>query len=440
MTPGARIQAAGELLEILWQGRQPPGVLITEYFRKRRYAGSSDRRAIQEHLFAVLRHRARLDWWIERTRLGLETGVRTRLLAHLALVERMRPGAISNLFSGARHCPHALSNMELELAASLYGRPLNHADMPVSTAYEFPAWMTDTLSALWGDRLGEEAAALNQTAPVDLRVNMLKSNRGDAKRALADVFIETEETVFSPLGLRVNGHPRLRGTKAFKLGLVEIQDEGSQLIALLVGAQPGMNVVDFCAGAGGKTLALAATMGRDGKLAGRLTACDISKTRLDRLRPRLRRAGAYAVKCRVITAKDDNWVAEQTGRFDRVLVDVPCTGTGTWRRDPNAKWRITGTNLDDLIVQQRRILKDAAGMVRTSGRLIYATCSLLQEENERQMSWFIENHPDFQPLDINQAWSESIGGTSPAGGSNLRLSPAMTATDGFFCAILVKTP
>jgi 16S rRNA (cytosine967-C5)-methyltransferase len=441
MTPGARLQAAAELLDAVWAGAAPPDVLVDDYFRKRRYAGSSDRRAIQERLYAVLRRRARLLWWVERTGIdiGDDSGApnsRACLIAILATEDRTSPDEISALFSGERHCPAALSTDEAALADGLYGRPLNHHDMPPAVAYEFPAWMEPSLSEMWGDRLIEEIAALNQTAPVDLRVNTLKTTREAAHEALAKGFIETTETPFSPLGLRVEGHPRLGGTETFKRGFVEIQDEGSQLIALLTDARPGMTVVDYCAGAGGKTLALAASMGRGSRISGKLIACDISKTRLDRLRPRLKRAGAHSVKCRVIAARDDNWVSEQAGRADRVLVDAPCTGTGTWRRNPNAKWRFTPTDLDELIEMQRRILEDAAGMVKPGGRLIYASCSLLQQENEQQMAWFLEQFPAFRPLPINDVWTQTVGGAPPPPGPGLRLSPASTGTDGFFCAVL----
>jgi 16S rRNA (cytosine967-C5)-methyltransferase len=441
MTPGARLQAAAELLGAVWGGTTPPDVLMDDYFRQRRYAGSSDRRAIQERIYGVLRRRARLSWWVERTgidlgREGAAPDPRALLIAALTLEDRTSPDEVAGLFSGDRHCPAALSTGESDLAEALYGRPLNHAEMPPDVAYEFPAWMTDAFTSLWGGRLAEELAALNETAPVDLRANTLRTTREEAKLALARAFVDTAETPFSPLGLRVEGRPRLGGTEAFKQGLVEIQDEGSQLLALLTDARPGMTVVDYCAGVGGKTLALAAAMGRDGRVAGKLIACDISRTRLDRLRPRLKRAGAHQVKCRVISAQDDNWVAEQAGRADRVLVDAPCTGTGTWRRDPNAKWRFTPTDLDDLVERQRRILTDAQAMVRPGGRLVYATCSLLPTENEQQMAWFLEHFPHFQALPIDRVWSETIGGAPPPTGPGLRLTPASTGTDGFFCSVL----
>jgi len=438
MTPGARIQAAIELLEQVWDGISPPNVLADRYFRKRRYAGSGDRRAINQRLYDVLRRRARLDWWIERTGLDLQPGGRTRVVADLAVAERTAPDEIAAMFSSVRHCPGALSPQEAELADALYGRPLRHRDMPRPVAFEYPDWMDASFAALWGEDTEREIAALNEQAPVDLRVNTLKATPEQAQKALADAFIDTEATPISPLGLRVNGHPRLGGTEAFKRGLVEIQDEGSQLLALLVGARPGMAVVDFCAGAGGKTLALAAAMGEGGRVNGRLFACDISANRMERMQARLKRAGAHDVRRRTISAKDDNWVAENASRADRVLADVPCTGTGTWRRDVNAKWRFQPTDLDQLRQTQLHVLRDAASLVKPGGRLIYATCSLLQEENELQIAEFLKNQADFSPLLINEVWAETIGGASPPTGPGLRLSPASTGTDGFFCAVLER--
>lgn len=439
MTPGARIEAVIELLASVWSENTPPDKLIDAYFRKRRYAGSSDRRAISERLYNVIRRRARLDWWLTRTGTGLEGDARTRTIADLALSEKASPTQISDMFNGARHCPAALSDAELAVADALYGRPLSHGEMPRSAAFEYPDWMDASLSALWGDRLEAEIAALNRPAAVDLRVNTLKATREQAEAALAEAFVETQPTPLSPLGLRLTGHPRLGGVEALKKGLVEIQDEGSQLIALLAGAAPGMTVVDFCAGAGGKTLAMAAAMGIDGRLVGSLTACDISGNRMERMLPRLRRAGAHRVARRVVAAIDDAWVAENAGCADRVLADAPCTGTGTWRRNPEAKWRFTPTDLDDLRTTQQRILNTAAGLVKPGGRLIYATCSLLQEENEQQLAWFLDHQRGrFTPLAVETVWAETIGGPAPASGPGIRFSPASTGTDGFFCGILER--
>ncbi len=438
MTPGARIQAAIELLEAVWSTDEPADRITDAYFRKRRYAGAGDRRAINESLYNVLRHRARLDWWIERTGAGLDAGPRTRVIAELALEDKSSPEETVKLFSGATHCPDRLSAEEEELTRALYGRPLTHANMGGPVSMEYPDWMDRSLTSLWPDRLAQEMSALNQPAPVDLRVNTLKTTPEAAVESLKADYVETEPTPLSPIGLRLTGKTRLAGTSAYKKGWIEVQDEGSQLIALLTDARPGMAVVDFCAGGGGKALALAAAMGREGRMEGDLWACDISGYRLERMIPRLQRAGAEKVQTKVVAALGDTWVAENAAAQDRVLADVPCTGTGAWRRDPDAKWRFTPDDLDDLLARQQRILETAQTLVRPGGRLVYATCSLLQEENERQLAWFLENHADFQALAIDQVWAETVGGPPPPTGPALRLSPASTGTDGFFCAVMER--
>ncbi len=438
MTPGARIQAAIELLGAIWSGGEAPDRIADEYFRKRRYAGSGDRRAIHEMIYRVLRHRARLDWWIGRTGASLKPDARSRIVAELALEDKSSPEATAAMFSGARHCPEPLSTDEAALATALYGRPLTHDDMPRSVTLEYPDWMDRSFGQMWPETLPREMSALNQQAPVDLRVNMLRSTREEARDSLASEFVDAEPTPLSPIGLRLHGRPRLAGTSAYKKGWVEVQDEGSQLISLLTGAGPGMRVVDFCAGGGGKALALAAGMAVDGAVQGEIWACDISGYRLERMAPRINRAGAHAIQTRVVAAKNEPWVAENAATMDRVLADVPCTGTGAWRRDPDARWRFSPADLDDLLGVQQRILGMAQELVRPGGRLVYATCSLLQEENERQVAWFLENHPGFRPLPIDEVWAETVGGPPPPPGPSLRLSPASTGTDGFFCAVMER--
>jgi 16S rRNA (cytosine967-C5)-methyltransferase len=439
MTPGARIQAAIEILEQVWSGKQAADRVADMYLKKRRYAGSSDRRSIQGTLYEILRRRSRLDWWVERSGSSLTAGPRSRLIANLTLSDKSSPNQIATLFSGQNHCPDPLSEMEHRLADALYGSPLNHSNMPSSVALEYPEWMHASFSALWGDKLETEISALNQIAPVDVRVNTLKTTTEAAKSELKSQFIETEYTPLSPIGLRLISKARLGGTKAFRNGLVEVQDEGSHILALLCGAKPGMLVIDYCAGAGGKTLALAASMGSNRRIDGQLFACDISQNRINRMESRLKRAGATDVRRHALMGPDDSWLKKVDRSADRVLVDAPCTGTGAWRRDPNAKWHFTPENLADICAQQKTIFSDAAKLVKSGGRLIYATCSLLHEENEQQLFDFLKNHTDFNLVPIDQVWSETIGGTPPPTGSFLRLSPASTGTDGFFCTVLERT-
>ncbi len=243
-----------------------------------------------------------------------------------------------------------------------------------------------------------------------------------------------EPTPWSPIGLRLAGRTPLAGLAAFGDGLFDVQDEGSQIAALLVGARPGMRVVDFCAGAGGKTLALAAGMANRGKL----VACDVSARRLDRAARRLRRAGVGNVERRVLESERDKWVKRHAGSFDRVLVDAPCLGTGTWRRNPDAKWRSGPEDLVELQERQQQILRSAARLVRPGGRLVYATCSLLREEDEVQAEDFLAAEPGFSALPGARAWDEAIGGMSPAGEQYIFLTPARHGTDGFFVALFER--
>jgi 16S rRNA (cytosine967-C5)-methyltransferase len=306
--------------------------------------------------------------------------------------------------------------------------------MPRAVANDLPDWLLPHLDRALGPALEREIAALNAPAPIDLRVNLLKADRASARRALAAEGVEAEPTRWSPLGLRLRARAPLSGLAAFKEGLFEVQDEGSQIAALLAGARPGMRVVDFCAGAGGKTLALAAQMGNRGKL----VACDVSARRLERAAQRLRRAGAQNVERRVLTSERDKWVKRHKGSFDVVLVDAPCLGTGTWRRNPDAKWRMRPEDLAELVDRQAQILLSASRLARPGGRLVYVTCSLLREEDEDQAEAFLAAAPDFTPFSVERAWAETLGGNPPDGEPWLRLSPARQGTDGFFVAIFER--
>jgi 16S rRNA (cytosine967-C5)-methyltransferase len=440
MTPGARIAAAIEILAEIAAGAEPADAVTDSYYRQRRYAGAKDRRLVNKRVYDVLRRRARLDWWIARAGSPLEASPRTRVIADLALADKAGPQTIAELFSGGTHCPAPLTADERSLAEALAGRPLtHHSEMPDWVALEYPEWLDRPLRAAFGKRLKQEMTVLNQPAPVDLRVNTLKSTWEEARDSLAAEHVATEPTPLSPLGLRLKGAARLGGTRAYKTGLVDIQDEGAQLVSLLADARPGMVVVDFCAGAGGKTLALAAAMGEGGRLRGRLIACDVFARRLQRMEERLARAGAVGVERRVLATEEDAWVAENAGVADRVLLDVPCSGSGTWRREPDAKWRLGAIEFREFVATQRRILESARRLVKPGGRLAYATCSLLPEENERQIEWFLDAHPGFEPLPVDAIWRQTIGGPEPPPGPLLRLSPAASGTDGFFLVVLERT-
>src|SRR4051794_33314658 len=398
MTPGARIQAAIELLDAIAAGRGAADDIVGNYFRRHRFAGVKDRGAISEHIYAVLRQRAVLDWWIDRIGRGeLAPDARRRLLAALVLVQGWAPAQIERACDGDRFRPERLAPAERTLVAALVDQTLEHPAMPDHVRWNYPAWLDPYLRRVFGDTLGREMVALGGPAALDLRANQLKGDRLTAKIALEGEGVKAEETRYSPYGLRVYNRIPLATLETFRSGLIEVQDEGSQLAALLADARPGMRVVDFCAGAGGKTLALAASMNNRGHL----IACDVSEKRLERATQRLRRAGVSIVQRRVLTSERDKWVKRHAASFDRVFVDAPCTGTGTWRRNPDAKWRLSENDIVELIELQHSIIGSAARLVAPGRRLVYATCSFLREENEAQIERFLAETPDFTLLPIS---------------------------------------
>jgi 16S rRNA (cytosine967-C5)-methyltransferase len=437
VTPGARIAAAIDILETLAAGGKPADDVAAAYFRNHRYIGSKDRAQVSRHVYSVLRHRAVLDWWVDRAgRSNIAASPRSRMMAALAIAEGEPAGEIIGSFDGGRFRPAALSPVEGRLVEALAGRSLRHPAMPRAVANDIPDWLEPYLEAVYGDRLEKEMAGLNAPAPVDLRVNLLKTDREGARRALAAEKVYAEPTPWSPVGLRLKERVPLSGLAAFKEGLVEVQDEGSQLAALLLGAKPGMRVVDFCAGAGGKTLAVAAAM----KNRGKIIACDTAEWRLERSGQRLRRAGASNVERRALASERDPWVKRHARSFDRVLVDAPCLGIGSWRRNPDAKWRATPNDLAELQLRQHDILASAARLVKPGGRLAYVTCSLLVEENEAQAERFLAETPDFTLIPIARAWLEAIGTPCRTTSDTLRLTPTQHGTDGFFVALFERAP
>ena len=435
MTPGAQVEAAIGLLAEIDKGNGPADDIVATWFRRHRFAGSSDRAAISGHIYAVLRRRAQLDWWIARTGESLTWDARRRMLAALVLVEGWTASQVREACDGDRFRPAALSAPENALVSSLAGREALHRDMPGPARGNYPEWLGPYLEKALGQNLAREMEALNGEAGLDLRVNTLKAaDRGAARIALKRDGVEAEATPLSPLGLRVAGRVPLGSLPSFRDGLVEVQDEASQLAAILADAKPGMRVADFCAGAGGKTLALAASM----QNRGHLVACDISGKRLERATERLRRAGASIVQRVPLSGARDKWVKRHAATFDRVFVDAPCTGTGTWRRNPDAKWRLKPKDVAELTALQSEILDSASRLVKPGGRLIYATCSLLKDENEDQIDGFLAGHPDFRLLPIARVWRESVGGDPPGRNKTLRLSPARNGTDGFFVSVMER--
>jgi 16S rRNA (cytosine967-C5)-methyltransferase len=438
MIPAARVQAAIELTQAIQDaGKAPADRVASAYFRERRYVGAKDRAAIQGMVYDVLRGRMQLDWWLAR--LGIVNPTpRLRVLACLAIVTGWKTEDIATAFSGERHAPDPLTPAEQAALKRLPGRTLDHPDQPVEVRGNLPPWLKARFEAQFGPGLAKELDALLKPATVDLRVNALKATREEAIKRLKAEGVEAAPTKLSPLGLRLKGRTPLGETAAFKDGLVEVQDEGSQLVALLVGARAGMRVVDFCAGAGGKALAMAAVM--DNK--GHVVACDTSKPRLEASAKRLRRAGAHNVERRLIAGERDQWIKRHKRAYDRVLVDAPCTGTGAWRRNPDGRWSLDEKDLAELKPKQARILASAARLVKPGGRLIYATCSLLQEENEDQVAAFLAANPDFALVPIDKAWAEAFAPLAaspcPLAPPYLTLTPARDGTDGFFAAVMER--
>jgi len=422
VTPAARLAAAIDLLAAIEAAPQRPAdAVANDFFRNRRYIGSGDRRAVSARAWSVIRTWRRLDWWLH----GAGTP-RLRVGASL-LLEGWTFDGVQQAFSGGRYAPASLCADEAERLRVLEGRTLEHPDMPLAARLEMPDWLLPQLAERFRDRLEPEARALLAEAPLDLRVNTLKTTREAAQAALAAEGITAEPTPLSPWGLRVSGRLPVTTGPAFRDGLVEIQDEGSQIVALMADARPGMRVADWCAGAGGKTLALAACM----QNRGHIVACDVNVRRLDAAVRRLRRAGVHNVE-RHLTEAGDRWVKRRAGSFDRVLVDAPCTGTGTWRRNPDARLRLTEADLRELTAKQASILDAAAPLCRPGGRLVYATCSLLPAENETQVNAFLTRRPDFRRLPATAVWA----GAPP--GDDLHLTPARNGTDGFYCAVLER--
>lgn len=429
VTPSARVQAGIDLLVATEAAPHAPADQVANsFFRARRYIGAGDRRAIADRHWAMLRNEARLAWSLKRARAPITP--RTTIVAQL-VSEGATADSIAGLFSGALHGPQPLSDSERRALHALAALPADDPALPDAVRYGVPEWLLPHLARRFGPSLGAEMAAMESPAPTDLRANLLKATREEARAALAREGIAVEPTRFSPWGLRVDGRKPITATAAFRDGLVEIQDEGSQLIALLTDARPGARVVDFCAGAAGKTLALAATMGNRG----RLVACDVSAPRLEAAVKRLRRAGVGNVERRLLEP-GERWTKRSAEGFDRVLVDAPCTGTGTWRRNPDARTRLREEDLAELTAKQAAILDRASRLVKPGGLLVYATCSLLPEENEAQVTGFLDRRKDFSLVPLKEAWAAVSDAPAPCEGPFLSLTPARHGTDGFFAAVL----
>jgi 16S rRNA (cytosine967-C5)-methyltransferase len=430
MTPGARLQAVIDILDEMERTVKPVERHLREWGRTHRFAGSKDRAAIAARLYAIERRRAQLAWRMQ--------SASPRALAIAAVLDE---GEVETLFSGTGYGPAALSDAERACIASPQA-----GEMPAHVKGEYPEFLEDELRRAFAERLPEEMLALQQRAPVDLRVNTLKTHRDAVIAALAAQGYDAQATLRSPLGIRLPaGVAGLERTALFESGAFEFQDEAAQVASLMCEAAPGMRVLDLAAGAGGKSLALAAAMQNEGEI----VACDIRTDALAELERRAVRAGVRIIRTtenlpRPCEAGERAGVrgllqqaqpstpphpdplphmrgGEGIDGFDIVLVDAPCSGTGTWRRQPELRWRLTPERLIELQAIQDSLLAQAATYVKPGGRLVYATCSILPCENEDRIARLRESHPQFAPA-----------------GDEFRASPLSTGTDGFFAAVLTS--
>lgn len=415
MHPNALLDLATDLLRQVLAFDQPADAVVSAFFRKHKALGARDRHALAETAYAVLRQRLLFNHLAQSGSGALE-----RRLAILAWQ------------GGETFLRGALGPHEQQWLAQV--KAIDRATLPEKLRHNLPDWLAGALQRQTGEQFWPLVQALEQAAPLDLRVNAVKAKRDEVQRALAEAGITAEPTPFSPWGLRVQGKPALNKLELFTSGTVEVQDEGSQLLALLTDAKRGEMVVDFCAGAGGKTLALGASM----RNTGRLYAFDVSGHRLDALKPRLARSGLSNVYPAQIAHERDERVKRLAGKIDRVLVDAPCSGLGTLRRNPDLKWRQSPKSVEELQAKQQAILDSAARLLKPGGRLVYATCSLLEAENEAVVAAFeAARGGDFTRLPVAEvlAGLKVERAAEAAQGDFLRLWPHRHQTDGFFAAV-----
>jgi 16S rRNA (cytosine967-C5)-methyltransferase len=425
MHPQQLLEGCAELVALVMRFDHPADSIISRFFKANRGLGQRERATLAETAYRVLRHRAMYELMARSAPKGM--GNLHRKLAMLA-------------FAAPRdYLQAALLPLERGWVETCDAQMKSGQGFLDLHKHNLPEWLATKLKAQTGDQFWPLVQALNEAAPLDLRVNVFKENREKAQKEIAQAAIKSVATPFSPWGLRVEGKPALNLQPVFIEGRVEVQDEGSQLLALLTGAKRGEMVADFCAGAGGKTLALGAMM----KNTGRLYAFDTSQKRLDGMKPRLARSGLSNIHPVAIAHERDERIKRLAGKMDRVLVDAPCSGLGTLRRNPDLKWRQKESDVTELAALQAKILQSAARLVKSGGRLVYATCSLLREENEAIAQAFSAQNPDFVPMDVAELLTAQkieganslCTGSADAPTRYLRMWPHQHNTDGFFAAV-----
>ena len=429
MKPGARLKAAVEVLEQSLGRHRPAADALADWGRAHRFAGSSDRAAIGNLVYDVMRRRVSLA-----AEMGADSP-RALVLAAAPRAFALAPEQVAALADGSEHALAPLSEAEAKALGG--GLP---AGAPDHVRGDYPAWLAASFARAFGERAAGEGAALARRAPVDLRVNGLKATREKVLKALGR--FGAKPTPFSPVGVRLAApegpgrQPNVEAEPGHGKGWFEVQDEGSQLAALLAGAGPRQQVLDLCAGAGGKTLAIAAAMQNTGQI----YAYDANRLQLRPIFERLKRAGVR--NAQVLAAGEEPALAALGPRFDVVFIDAPCTGSGVWRRRPDAKWRVKPAQLAERISEQRHVLGLARQLVKPGGRLVYVTCSVLPEENTDTVAWALAAFPEFRLLPFADVWRGALGSEPPASADGcqeaLLLTPGSHGTDGFFIASLAR--
>ena len=427
MRLGGRIQAAIDVLSDIEKRKRPVSEALKSWGLDHRFAGSGDRAAIGNIVYDALRKRSSTQYLM-----GSDS---TRRLVFATLLRDWgyTPESLNKELEGDKFAPHPMTEEE---ASAFTSRKLE--DAPEHIQADVPEWLAPLLKANFDDQWIAEAQAFTKRPPVDLRVNTLKSNQSKVAKALSKT--NAKPTEIARNGLRIEAgtgasrQPNVQADGAFQKGWFEVQDEGSQIVADLVFARPGEQVLDFCAGAGGKTLALAASMENKGQI----HAYDANKHRLKPIFERTKRAGIRNAQIH----SPDSDMSDLIGAMDRVVVDAPCTGTGTWRRHPHAKWKLTKEQLEQRLTEQEEALSEAAPFVKVGGYLIYITCSVLPEENENQVQAFITDNPEFELLSVGEVWQDLFGFDKLQPWSSdmktVTLTPASTNTDGFYFAVMAK--
>ena len=422
MHPKALLDACAELVRLALKFDHPTDMIVSKFFRDNRGLGPRERATLSETVYTVLRKKLLFDHFAPSG-----SGSKERRLA------------ILGFFGPRDFLKSALTDSEKNWLDQC--DKIDVANLMERHRHNLPEWLVQPLKAQLGDEFWPLVESLNQPGGLDLRVNALKDKRADVQKELSAAGIQSKPTPYSPLGLRVQGKPNLSKLECFTRGAFEVQDEGSQLLALLLDAKRGEMVVDFCAGAGGKTLAIGAAM----RSTGRLYAFDTSAHRLEALKPRLARSGLSNVHPAAIAHERDDRVKRLAGKIDRVLVDAPCSGLGTLKRNPDLKWRQSLKGVEEMAVVQAAILQSAARLLKPGGRLVYATCSLLPQENEAIAEAFMASNTDFTSMEVGEVLAQlKVEGAERlcSGGENhqkhLRLWPHRHGTDGFFAAVWQK--